>query len=69
MLKNFEEGIKRIWLIIFWIWIILMTIIFYNVIEKGNIFSTLITYFLIAFILPIIIYSLIKFVYKGFKGE
>jgi|LauGreSBDMM110SN_4_FD.fasta_scaffold1982118_1 predicted Na+-dependent transporter len=69
MLKNFEEGIKRIWLIIFWIWIILMTIIFYNVIEKGNIFSTLITYFLIAFILPIIIYSLIKFIYKGFKGE
>jgi predicted Na+-dependent transporter len=69
MLKNFEEGIKRIWLIIFWIWIILMTIIFYNVIEKGNIFSTLITYFLIVFILPIIIYSLIKFIYKGFKGE
>jgi predicted Na+-dependent transporter len=69
MLKNFEEGIKRIWLIIFWIWIILITIIFYNVIEKGNIFSTLITYFLIAFILPIIIYSLIKFIYKGFKGE
>jgi hypothetical protein len=46
-----------------------MTIIFYNVIEKGNIFSTLITYFLIVFILPIIIYSLIKFIYKGFKGE
>lgn len=69
MLKNFEEGIKRIWLIIFWIWIILMTIIFYHVLEKGNFFSTIITYFLIAFILPIIIYSLIKFIYKGFKGE
>ena len=69
MLKNFEEGIKRIWLIIFWIWIILTTIIFYYVLEKGNFFSTIITYFLIAFILPIIIYSLIKFIYKGFKGE
>ena len=69
MLKNFEEGIKRIWLIIFWIWIILMTIIFYNVLEKGYFFSTILTYFLIAFILPIIIYSLIKFIYKGFKGE
>jgi len=69
MLKNIEEGFKRIWTIIVWIWIILMSIIGYNILDKKSLFSEIIFFFLITFGVPAVLYSLFKFVYKGFKGE
>ncbi len=69
MLKNIEEGFKRIWFVVVGIWIIFLSLVGYNILDNETPFLNIVYFFLITFGVPAVLYSIFKFVYKGFKGN